>query len=294
MMLPILLGAMALIAVAILGWPLVRRTRRAPPRADFERAVFADQLAEIERDRERGLIGAEEAAAARTEIERRALASLGADAEATPAPARSRAGRALAVGLVVALPGLAGLAYFAVGRPGLPDQPFAERTQRTQLTEAQKRAGMETMTRMLRQQLEKDPNSPQGWALLARVYRRLGHDAEADQAFHKAMDVAGNPQVAAAIAISYGEALVGAADGVVTAPAKAAFDEALKADPGNPGAQFYHGLWLLQSGDAKTALAIWVRLEREAPKDAPYLDMLRARIAQVAKDFKLDPKAVAP
>ncbi len=294
MMLPLLLGAMALIAVAILGWPLVRRGRGAPPRADFERAVFADQLAEIERDRERGLIGADEAAAARTEIERRALAALGAATGATPAPGRSRAGRALAVALVVALPGLAGLAYFAVGRPGLPDQPFAERAPPTQLSEAQKRAGMEAMTRMLRQQLDKEPNSPQGWALLARVYRRLGHDAEADQAFRKAMAVADDPKLAAAIAISYGEALVASADGVVTAPAKAAFDEALKADPTNPGAQFYRGLWLLQSGDAKTALAIWVKLERDAPKDAPYLAMLRGRIAQVAKDFKLDPKTVAP
>lgn len=294
MTLAVVLSVMAFVAVVILAWPLLRRARAAAPRADFERAVYNDQLAEIVRDEERGLIGAEEAAAARTEIARRALTALSASAKAPP-PGRSRAGRSLAVALVIALPGLAGLVYLAIGHPGLPDQPFAERRHRPPLSPAAQRAGLTAMTRLLEQRLKKEPDNPGGWALLARIYKRLGRGADAHAAYRKAMNAAAkNPSEAAGIAVAYGEAMVEGANGVVTPEAKAAFDDALKADPHNAGARFYRGLWLLQAGNAKEALAIWVRLEREAPRNAPYLAMLRARINQVAKEFKLDPNAVAP
>ena len=61
------------LALAALAAPLLRRHRRGPARAEYDLAVYRDQRAELERDRARGLIDAREAAAARTEIERRML-----------------------------------------------------------------------------------------------------------------------------------------------------------------------------------------------------------------------------
>ena len=47
-------AVMTAVAVVALLWPLFRQ-RRTPERASFELGVYRDQLAEIERDRERGL-----------------------------------------------------------------------------------------------------------------------------------------------------------------------------------------------------------------------------------------------
>src|SRR5262245_14864010 len=57
--------------LAALLWPLGREGKPQPVRAAFGRAVFRDQLAELDRDVARGAIGREEAAGARNEIARR-------------------------------------------------------------------------------------------------------------------------------------------------------------------------------------------------------------------------------
>lgn len=75
MILWLLLAAMTAGALALLLMPLLRKGAAAESRAAYDLAVYRDQLTEIERDLERGLLGPEEAVAARTEIERRMLAA---------------------------------------------------------------------------------------------------------------------------------------------------------------------------------------------------------------------------
>lgn len=294
MTLAAILTTMALAAAIALAWPLIRRRKDLPARAAFERALYRDQLDEVDRDLARGVISAEEAGAARAEIERRALTALDRDAAQGP-PRKSKIGRTLATTLIVFLPAAAGLIYFASGRPDLPDLPFAQRKHPPKLTEAQRREGLQAMMKMVTARLQAEPRDGRLWALVMRVNRRIGHEAETKTLYRDVMKkAAGDSTKRANIALAYGEALVNADQGVVSPEAKAAFDETLKADPGNVGGQFYRGLWLLQSGDAKGALRIWVPLERAAPKDAPYLDMLKKQIKKVAEEFKLDPKKLAP
>src|SRR5262245_8274584 len=66
-------AAMTATLLALLLWPLARRADAPPARSAFGRAIFRDQLAELERDVARGSIGPEEAAAARNEISRRLI-----------------------------------------------------------------------------------------------------------------------------------------------------------------------------------------------------------------------------
>ena len=79
----------------------------------------------------------------------------------------------------------------------------------------------------------------------------------------------------------YGEALVGAAGGVVTADARAAFDKALAEQPGLPAARFYLGLAAEQDGDKAKAIAIYQALLGETPAEAPWTGALQARLAAV-------------
>ncbi len=76
-----LMTAAAIFAVL---WPLARA--RARLRAGNDLAVYRDQIEEIARDRDAGLIGAAEADAARVEVARRLLAADAAGAETEAAP----------------------------------------------------------------------------------------------------------------------------------------------------------------------------------------------------------------
>src|SRR4051794_31726347 len=92
-----LMTAAAIFAVL---WPLRRGSQTLI--GGSETAVYADQLAEIDRDLAAGLIGAPEAAAARVEISRRLLAA--ADVKHDPPTASISWRRAVAVTALVGLP----------------------------------------------------------------------------------------------------------------------------------------------------------------------------------------------
>ena len=66
-------GLLTAVAVGLLLLPLVRRTDETPPRQAYDMTVYRDQLTELERDLERGVLSPDQAAAARTEVERRLL-----------------------------------------------------------------------------------------------------------------------------------------------------------------------------------------------------------------------------
>ena len=117
-------AALALLTTFAFLWPLLRRNDDALDRADSAIAIFRDQLGEVDRDTERGIISGAEADAARTEIKRRMIA---ADKARGPANAGGASGRKMLVACALAAP-LAGAAlYMQLGTPGIPSVPFAER-----------------------------------------------------------------------------------------------------------------------------------------------------------------------
>lgn len=99
--------------------------RQAVGERESEIAIYRDQLAEIERDVDRGVLPASEAESARTEIARRLLrAGEGKDVTADGQSGRRRAAMWIAI-LIVPVVALGG--YLALGEPGAEDQPIAER-----------------------------------------------------------------------------------------------------------------------------------------------------------------------
>src|SRR6188474_1152670 len=92
-----LMTAAAIFAVLL---PLARA--RTGLRAGNDLAVYRDQIEEIARDRDAGLIGAAEADAARVEVSRRLLAADAAGGETEAAPGATFRRRATAVGVLVA------------------------------------------------------------------------------------------------------------------------------------------------------------------------------------------------
>ncbi len=287
--------------LALLLLPLVRRGAPPPERLEYDRAVWRDQLAEIERDVARGVLAADQAEAARLEIKRRILAASGASG----GPERvARAGSPrLALALIAMVPAVAVGLYATLGRPGVEDQPLAARTatpapDRTAAGEAPQMSLAEAADR-LRARLEDHPDELDGWVLLGRSYITLNRPAAAAAAFARALQLAGDrpdlaPSLAPSLAASYGEALVAARGGEVDADARAAFAQALAGDAQDPRARYYLGLARAQAGDLAGALQDWVDLVAIAPADAPWLPMVRGQIASAAADAGIDPGTLRP
>jgi cytochrome c-type biogenesis protein CcmH len=276
-----LVTAAALAAVVV---PLGRGRATTAARLDHDLAVYREQLKELEVDVARGVVPEGEAANARREIERRILRA-GAEAEKA---ASARPKLALAVAVGIAMPVASGLLYARLGSPALPDQPLAQRNVPSEQRHAPDNKEIANLVERLATRLQNDPNDRAGWILLGRSYVMLERHQEAVAAYARA--VALDPKDAEA-QMAYGEAQVYAGSGVVTSGALKAFETTLQADPRHPGARYYTALALAQAGDFKTAFERWRALEADSAADAPWMGALRQRIAEAARELKIEPPA---
>lgn len=282
--------AMALVAGAALLFPLLRTRAKHDRRADYDLEVYRDQLAELERDLARGVIGEDEAKAARAEIGRRMLAVSQDQSGPSAAPAPSPA-RPLAIAVAAAVPALAVALYLGLGSPQIPSLPLSARNATEGASAQAARDELARRVANLAQRLQTNTEDLRGWLLLARSLDQLDRNSEAVTAWRQVMRLSGD---SAEHSGEYGEALVRAADGVVTPDARAAFERVLAADPLDARARFYVGLAQAQSGDSRAALQSWTDLVAIAPPDAPYLSTVRERIRRTAGEAHIDPDTIKP
>src|SRR3546814_12879498 len=93
----------------------------------------------------------------------------------------------------------------------------------------------------------------------------------------------------AEVLADYDEALTAASQGVVSPHARAAFEEALTDDPGNPRARYYLGLAAAQAGDPRAAYETWLALAADTQAPAPRRALLGAQVRRAAEDTGLAP-----
>jgi cytochrome c-type biogenesis protein CcmH len=279
--------------------PFVRQPKPAPARAEFDAAVYRDQIREVDRDAERGLLGEERAEAARTEIQRRLLAAAG-EGESGPTAAPG-SGQWLLGALAVAVPAGAIALYLHLGSPTAPDQPLAARPaavaqSNQQSAQAAEGSGEEApdvggMIERLAERLAEDPEDLDGWRMLGRSYRVIDRYAESADAYLRAVELS---KRRGDTLIDYGEALALLAEGHVAGPARAIFEEALGMVPDDPRPRFYIAIAQTQEGDLDGALKSWIELEAVSPPDAPWLADIRARIKVLGEKLGIDPTTIKP
>ncbi|MGP1394114.1 MAG: c-type cytochrome biogenesis protein CcmI [Inquilinaceae bacterium] len=284
----IAVAAMTAATVLAVLHPLMRR-RRSDTAEDPGLAVYRDQMAEIERDRARGLIDDTEAEAARLEVSRRvlAVADRTPSEPAAPSARQARASRVVAIAMAAIIPAAALTLYLSTGAPSLPSQPYAARDPGPRLQEQALRAEIETLQR----RLEAAPDDLAGWVALARGFDALGLWEDAAGAYARAV---GLSEGDAALTGSYGEALVRAGDGTVTEQARLAFERTVAARPGDPRARYYLALARAQAGADRDALEGWQALAADSPPDAPWLPLVRQRIAETAARLGIEVEIAAP
>lgn len=293
----------AAVILAGLGAFLWRAALRARPLgADLpDLDLYKAQLAEVDRDALRGLIGAAEAEALRAEISRRILdahrmlKSLGT---AGRQPGSLRLPLILGAGLIAAAGGL----YLYLGAPGYPDIPHSERIQRAAMMRAERPSQAEAeaeaaktrpappapsadyaaLMDKLRAAVAARPSDVQGLTLLATNERTLGNVTAAARAQEKLVAALG-AQAKADDYAALADVYVDAAGGIVTSEAEKAIRKALDLDPANGTARFYAGLLEAQTGRPDQAFALWDPLLKDSPPDAPWVPFLNGQMPMLAE-----------
>lgn len=285
---------MTAVTVLAIGLPLFRRTsRRKDHRADYDITVYKDQLAEIDRDRDRRLLGEAEADAAKIEIQRRMLKAAADTPAGKEATATSRY-PAVAWALVVCVAAGAFGLYALKGSPDMPNRPYAKRDIGAEIAaregRLERREVLQLVSRLL-ENLEKNPGDLRGWMLLGRTYMTINDFDGALQAFRRGMDISGGRLD---IAADYAEVMVLASDGTIKAPAKKLFTDILAADPFAPKARYYLGLAKAQAGDPRGAIQAWVDLVQVSEADAPWKAIVTREINSMAGELGIDPATIKP
>lgn len=297
-------GGLALLAVAILVWTLLRSRTGEAEGGVAAIALYREQLAAVARDAEAGRIDVSEAARLELEIKRRILeADRAAQAEAATGRAPRTVTRAVAAGLAASvLLGAWGL-YRSLGAPGYPDAPIAARLAAAedfranrpgQSVAAERFAGslpdvpdpavseeFKGLMERLREAVASRPDDLQGHVLLARNEAALGNFGAAAEAQQAVIRIKGDA-AAAEDFLLLAELWITEAGGYVSPEAEAVLAEALRRDGESVPARYYWGLMRAQTGRADLAYNVWRSIETAVPQDAPWAEDFPRQIAAAA------------
>ena len=241
--------------------PFLKAKPVAQSRAEYDLTVYRDQLGEIDTELERGTLSADQAEAARTEIQRRIL-GLGAIGKNTGAALGKPWRMATIVALVVPLVGFG--VYVTLGHPFLPDQPYSARADK--IKEMQDQGEMiRTMVASLTAKLEKNPNDGKGWAMLGRSLRVMGEKDKAVAALRKA--VALMPADTESRMELAGLLLQDIPQGAVLPPEFVSLmRQVVAVDPNNIDALYFAGIAAMQMGDTAKARELWTKVMVQLPE----------------------------
>jgi cytochrome c-type biogenesis protein CcmH len=268
--------AVAMVAAA-LAWIVVPLLRRPKPegiqREASNVAILRDQQDELEADLAAGLIPPDQHAQARRELEQRVLEDSKVPAVVASAPTQSAAWTAALLGGAIPIAAL--LLYVALGNHDA-FLPAAQREAKGGAEHDVSPQQVEAMAAKLAAKLEKDPDNPEGWVMLARTYYALKRHADAARAFERAVALV--PDSADVLA-DYADS-VGAAEGGLRGKALELVERALKADPTHWKALALAGTAAFDRKDYRQAVVYWERMKATVPPGSPIAGSIDASIAE--------------
>lgn len=247
------LAATAMLLLVRVLWHGPRTT--SVERANVNIAVIRDQLAELERDVTHGTLSAKDYEQAKLDLQRRVLHEAKTD-DTTLATATGD--RRIAATLAVLLPAVAFALYLGLGSPEALTVHDKGRAPAT-------RADAEAMVASLEKKLQRDPDNPEGWALLARSYRAFGRNDDAVMAFGRAGAIVDtDPQLLA----EYADTLAKSRNGNLNGEPSRLVKRALSLNPSHPLALAIAGSDAFARRDFAGAIVYWQRLRSQLPPES--------------------------
>jgi cytochrome c-type biogenesis protein CcmH len=144
---------------------------------------------------------------------------------------------------------------------------------------------VDEMIARLVERLNRNPGEPDGWRMLGWSYFNTDRFAQSAAAYAKAVEL--DPENAD-FRSSRGEALVRAANGLVTDEARSIFEQVLRLDAKDPRARFFLGLAKEQSGNKPAALDDWVAILNETDSSSPWFSDLSQHVTELGQETGID------
>ncbi len=249
-------------------------------------AVYRDQLAELDEERARGLLSDHEWQLSRDELAARLLQDVGEQdsgeqgaASTTPstsdtaatAHASSASSRAtsfakpwvLLFSFVVLIPTSSLVMYSLLGQPAALD-PLAI-SQGLDNPEDITPEKLTTMATALTRRLQDEPNSMEGWVMLARVQRAREHFDEAAAALRKALTLSRDDD----LQIELAEVLAQQNKGIFAGEPWSIIQKVLASDPHHVNALLLGGSAAYSEQNFQAALRFWERAREVVAADSP-------------------------
>lgn len=275
-----LAAVLTAVAVAFVFLPLVtRRQPGAPVPASGSGlnglSIYRSQMAELDADRQNGVLSETQYHSARLDLQR-SLLEMSDNEVARAGAAKSWRWPALVTTLVL-VPGLAALIYQGYGGGPQALDPPRQVAAQAPATDASDEIDMIITT--LRDRLDESPDDPVGWALLGRAYTAIGRNLAAVQAYAKSLEHGGHHD--ANILIDYADLLGTVAGGSLQGRPRDLIRRALEIEPDH-----VTGLWLagtadFRAGNYSGAREHWERLARLLPAGSENAAVIRANLSEV-------------
>jgi cytochrome c-type biogenesis protein CcmH len=245
---------------------------------DPDQRVYKEQLAEVERDIERGLLTGDEAQAARLEISRRLLAVQPVKPRDASAGSTFFTGMVFYLASAIIVVSSLGL-YLSYGSPGYRAHPFAERAKKPAA-----RAPVQELIARVEARLREAPDDGRGWDVLAPVYLKQNRYQDAIMAFNQAITLLGENRSRLR---GLAEAYLAETKGIVVPEVRAAFLKILAKEPRLIAPRFWLAVGLEQDGDKEAAVKAYRALlegsndKGEAALPASLRQLIGERLAAV-------------
>lgn len=282
-MLWLVIAAMLGAAMLMLLPPLWRAGGRYADTLDSDTAnieVLRAQLAELEAERDSGVLSPEQYESAREDLQSAAAAELSdeqSDGAQPPQPLSVRARRWLGVGVFVLVS--AGSIVMYQGVSTYQETPAAAQTGAE--------PSVEEMVEILAARLRAQPDNAQGWTMLGRAYAILQNYDQAVGAYAQAyqLGAADNPD----LLIDYAEALAFTHEGRMRGQPLELVEQALAIAPAHPKALWLAGFADFQAADYPGALSRWRQVTENPALGEDTRRMLQGYMAEAQS--KLDATA---
>jgi cytochrome c-type biogenesis protein CcmH len=260
---------------------LSRRDAGVAPQADqLNLAVLRDQLRELDNDREQGSIDAEAYTAARRELEQRVAEDVHPAAIApTAAAASAPAPRWQAVLVTLVLIAGAGSLYATLGTPQALTAPGAAPVVADgQALDPHTSNEAEAMVAKLAERMAREPQDPNGWALLARSYSAMGRFVAASGAYSRLITLIPDD---AQVLSDYADVLAMTQNQKLAGEPERLLKRALAADPKNVKALILSGDAAFERADHAAAAIHWQAALVNAPANSEFAQMARDNLAHI-------------
>lgn len=272
----IICAVLLIVAVPFVVWPLWRKTAQSNDvlRDAANLEILRDQSTELEADLRNGLLTQEAYEQGKRELQSRLVDEV----KTTEAPVKAprNPARILALVLAVLLPLGSVLLYLKIGNIKAM-QPQDQHASADGFGVIRSEAALQE----LEKKMEKLPENPDGWLLLARSYSELKRFPEAARAYQQLVKLVPNE---AQLWTDYADATAMSQDQSLKGEPTKYLNKALELDPNNTSALALSGSAAMERGDYVAAITHWQKLVSLLPPDYQDIQMIHEGIKQ-AKDF---------